>query len=774
MSKRIKGLTIEIGAETKGLDKALGNVNKSSKNLQKELRDVDKLLKFNPGNTELIAQKQKLLGDQVSVTKEKLDKLRDAEAQVQAQFEKGEIGEEQYRAFQREVVETESKLDHYDKKLKEVSATKDSFAAKIDVLGDKLKNMGAKMTDVGKQMSMKITAPILAAGGAMIALAKKAGDVADRLLDLSDITGMSTDSIQEWQHVATIAGVSTETITAAVEGLVKKIPQLEAEGGKATDALNKLGISFDDLKRMTPDEQMDTMIKLLSEMDDPLERNAVGAQLFGGAWKDLAPILGMGADEIARAKDEAHELGLVMSEDALQDANNFRIAMDKLKKVFEGAGNQIGSKFAPILQDTLIPLIETKIIPGILKFVDKIGELIEWFDGLSDGTKKMIGIMGGIVVGLGPALVIFGKLATGLGGLVKAFGLIKPAIMLLKPAFMLLSGPAGWIAGAIAVGVLLFKNWDKIKEAASALKEGISKAWEGIKEKTTETWTKIKEATSETWEKAGEVTSEAWGKIKKTIEENGGGIEGVLNTYAGVYRGIFSKTWDKIDEVSGGKLSTLKETIGSKLDVVKSTISKKWDEMFGDSDTIWDKIGKGITDKIEAARKSVKKLIERIKGYFKFKWELPKLKLPKIAITGKFSLNPPQSPKFSINWNKDGAIFSTPTIFNTSKGLQGVGEAGKEAVIPIEKLKGWIFEWLNAGNKDNGSKEIVHELQKISNALQKDKTGDSSLMLSEALNNLNNKGSQQAVFKIGETEFARAVIKTVRQYEKQIGKQILL
>src|SRR6185312_2241404 len=110
MSKRIKGITIELDGSTTGLQKALEDVNKKSRDVSKELRDVEKLLKFNPGNAELVAQKQKLLADQVEATREKLNRLKDAKADVDKQFAEGKINEEQYRSFQREIIETESKL----------------------------------------------------------------------------------------------------------------------------------------------------------------------------------------------------------------------------------------------------------------------------------------------------------------------------------------------------------------------------------------------------------------------------------------------------------------------------------------------------------------------------------------------------------------------------------------------------------------------------------------------------------------------------------------
>lgn len=112
MAKNLKGITVEIGGDTAPLSKALDGVNKTSRSLQIELRQVEKLLKLDPTNTELLAQKQELLGKSINSTEEKLNALKAAQAQVQAQFEKGDIGEEQYREFQRELIKTEQELNN--------------------------------------------------------------------------------------------------------------------------------------------------------------------------------------------------------------------------------------------------------------------------------------------------------------------------------------------------------------------------------------------------------------------------------------------------------------------------------------------------------------------------------------------------------------------------------------------------------------------------------------------------------------------------------------
>ena len=99
----------------------------------------------------------------------------------------------------------------------------------------------------------------------------------------------------------------------------------------------------------------------------------------------------------------------------------------------------------------------------------------------------------------------------------------------------------------------------------------------------------------------------------------------------------------------------------------------------------------------------MKNIIDKIKGFFKFNWSLPKLKLPTFSIKGKFDLNPPSVPKLGIKWNAEGAVFDKPTIFGTRLGLQGVGEAGAEAIAPIDTLKAYVRDAVRA--ETNGMRE---------------------------------------------------------------------
>lgn len=217
MSKTIKGLTIEIDGSTQGLQKALGEVNKQSRDITKELKEVDKLLKFNPNDVELLTQKKKLLGDQIGATKEKLDTLKQAQAQVTEEFEKGNISEAQYRDFQREIVETESKLKHYQNQLKEVDNVHTGLSAKLDELGGKFQDVGKKMEGVGKNLSMKVTAPIMAIGAAAV---KAGSDFEAGMSEVKAISGASAEDFEALKDKAKEMGASTKfSATESAEAL---------------------------------------------------------------------------------------------------------------------------------------------------------------------------------------------------------------------------------------------------------------------------------------------------------------------------------------------------------------------------------------------------------------------------------------------------------------------------------------------------------------------------------------------------------------------------
>lgn len=145
------------------------------------------------------------------------------------------------------------------------------------------------------------------------------------------------------------------------------------------------------------------------------------------------------------------------------------------------------------------------------------------------------------------------------------------------------------------------------------------------------------------------------------------------------FRQFWISMWDKIKSVAGSAVSWVK----GKFNDFKSVVSNVRNR--------FDEIRKGIADKLNGAKDAVKSAIEKIKGFFKFKWSLPKLKMPSFSMSGKFSLNPPSVPKLGIKWNAEGGILDKATIFGQmGSTLLGAGEKGPEAIAPIDVLLGYV------------------------------------------------------------------------------------
>lgn len=259
---RIKGITISIDGETRGLDKALQDVNKRSRDLQSELRQVDRLLKFNPQNTELLAQRQKLLADQVENTRERLTRLKNAQAEVQAQFERGEIGAEQYRAFQREIIETESKLKHFESQLESSRTKLEKYGEAMQKAGGRLKDVGDRTTEIGKDLSMKVTTPLLGVGTAAVmvgaefeqsmskvsALSGATGDDLERLegqaRELGKTTVFSATQAAEAQAFLAMAGYKVNEILDSMPGLLNLAAAGQMDLGRAADITTNIMSAF--------------------------------------------------------------------------------------------------------------------------------------------------------------------------------------------------------------------------------------------------------------------------------------------------------------------------------------------------------------------------------------------------------------------------------------------------------------------------------------------------------------------------------------------------
>ena len=250
MANDIKGITVKIGADTTDLSKAMSSANRSISTTQKQLNEVQKALKLDPSNTELLAQKYRLLTEKADETRKKLQTLKDAQAQVEEQYRNGEIDQGKYDAFRRELITTENQLKNLEKETAKSNAAINSF-------GEKMKETGGKLTAAGKAV-MPVSAAVAGIGTAAAVSAvdfedamAKVSTIADttevpldelrsQILSLSSQTGISANEIADNVYNAISAGQKTGDAVNFVTNSTKLAKAGFADAGAALDVLTTI------------------------------------------------------------------------------------------------------------------------------------------------------------------------------------------------------------------------------------------------------------------------------------------------------------------------------------------------------------------------------------------------------------------------------------------------------------------------------------------------------------------------------------------------------
>nr|WP_235250858.1 phage tail tape measure protein [Faecalicatena contorta] len=380
-ASRIKGITIEIGGDTTKLQTALKGVNNEIRNTQAQLKDVEKLLKLDPGNTELLAQKHKLLGDAVKETKEKLETLKTAAEQAEKALNDGTISKDQYDALQREIIETENEL----KRLEEQANQSATALQKISATGEKLKDVGSNIEGAGKKL-LPVTATVTALGTASVKTAadfetamskvaavsgasgKELEDLTAKAREMGSKTKFSASEAAEAMNYMAMAGWKTEDMLSGIEGVMN----LAAASGEdlattsdiVTDALTAFGLSAQDSGHFA-----DVLAAASSNAN-------TNVSMMGETFKYCAPIVGALGFSV---EDTAEAIGLMANAGikSTQAGTSLRTIMTNLSGEVKICGENIGE----------VTVATTNADGSMRDLSDILADCRTAFNGLSESEK---------------------------------------------------------------------------------------------------------------------------------------------------------------------------------------------------------------------------------------------------------------------------------------------------------------------------------------------------------------------------------------------------
>ena len=690
MAGTIKGITIEFRGDTTSLDDALRKIKNETKGIDSNLRDVNRGLKFNPSSVELWRQKQTLLTQKLNETKEKVTLLKDTLKKVDA----GEIemSAEETDRLKRELVEAESKAKYFSAELRKIGNVN------LRALGEQFKAVGDKMTEVGKNLTTKVTLPLAAVG---TVAAKKFAEV-DKTMQLTNSTmGNSAQEAELLNKAMKSAAASStygmsDAATAtlnfaraglsaqqAADALAPAMALAAGEGGELDTVsaglvatINGFHGSFDDAAKYA-DVFANACNNSALDVNSLSQAMSVAAPIFSSAGysvKDAALYMGVMANNGIEADKAANSLKTGLAR-LVSPAKEGAAMMDKLGiSVTNSDGTMKSSvQIQKELHDAFSQLSESEQIAAASAIFGK-NQMAPWLALINtapgdvtalnealgqNGTAMemqaamMSGFAGSIeqlksgldvlLTSLGEALApVIQKVVAGLQALVNRFNSLSPQMQSVIAVIGVIAAALGPVL--VILGTLI----SSIGSIISVI-----------------------------------------GIVAPLIAGLAGPIAiAVLAITALIAIGVaLYKNWDTIKakaiEIKNNIVATwngLKASVIAAVNALKASLSAAWASIKATASAAWNAVKTAITSPIQTAVELVRAGINKLKSIVNgAKLSLPHIKLPHFSVSGKFSLNPPSVPKVSVSWYKTGGIFDSPSLI-------GIGEAGPEAVVPLDKL----------------------------------------------------------------------------------------
>ncbi|UUM12461.1 hypothetical protein NQU17_02540 [Clostridiaceae bacterium HFYG-1003] len=590
------------------------------------------------------------------------------------------------------------------------SSAEDSISKtekKAEGLGSKL---GGAAKVAGTAM-LGMGAAIAGGGAALVGVANNAAGVADRVDKMSSKMGISKKGFQEWDYVMGQNGMSIDKMQTGMKTLVAQMDGAASGNKKSAESFAQLGVSVTDSSGKLKDQEtmMNEVIMKLAQMPEGTEKARLATELFGKSGVEMAPMLATGAQGIQDLKDRSHELGLVMSDEAVTSGVVFGDTMDDVTSSLGMVATNVGTSLMPIIQTFLdwvllnMPMIQATMstVFGVIK--DVVTVAVDIFNQYL--MPAFAAVFDWVQVNW-PTIkltleTVFNAIKTVVGVAIDVFNLY------LMPAFQSIFA---WVQ----------ENWPAIRETIVGVFNKIKEIWNTVLKPA------FDQIVAFIRDTLVPKVKELFPKIEKAVKTV---FETIRTVWETILKPVFDAVWTFIEDNLAPAFSTVFDGIKIVVETAFDAVGIAIDTVTGvfegikttiDNVSLWfTGLKDGITNAINAARDAVDLAIQKIKGFFGFEFKWPKLSMPSFGITpegwkiGDLLKGP--IPHLSLKWNAAGGIFDKPTIFNTARGLQGVGEAGPEAIMPLSKLQE-LIDWNNSRNSD---RDVLMKILKVMQSIER-------------------------------------------------------
>ncbi|MFB8675735.1 phage tail tape measure protein [Enterococcus gallinarum] len=669
--KRIQGITIALDADTKGVTSGLKDVVSQSNKVSGELRQVESLLKFNPDNVTLLAQKQELLTKQVDLTTKRLEAMKGAQEDVQNQFKNGDIGEEEFRTFQREIAATEGRLDNYKKKLAEIENSSDGAGNATNDLSDDMGDLGGSMETVGQAIK----------GGVLMEAADQLSAIGDKIVEIGnvakDFAMESEASYGKFYATTNLSGQALENLKAVAQDVFKT--GVTDSIDEATDATSLMKQAFKDLND-TDLAKLTSQVMLLSDRTGTdVAENVTGTT-------QLMKAFGIDAQKSLDLVAAGYKNGLNASGDFMDTLNEYA-------PLFQQAG---------FSAEDMLSIMKNGLDNGAMN-TDKVADAVKELQiRLGDGSFES-----SLETFSSNTKSVFEDWKQGKATVADVAQSVQNDLNKMSPseqqaALSALSSQFEDLG--VKAGTSLFNIGNEFDNVNGKLDEAAQKT-------DAEKW---QEALNEIQAALLPIGTDILNALLPILDLLSnlatwfGNLPGPVRTFIEVFGGALAILTLLMPIIASiivvvGALGT---SVGLVVGIVVGAIAviaaiitaiKNWGSITDWLGDKWDKFSSWFGGLMDGIGKKAGEVVDKISKFFKgLKLKLPEIKFPKIklphfSIKGDFDILKGKIPKLSVDWFAKGGILTKPTIFGTNgNSLMAGGEAGKEAVAPLSDLMAYV------------------------------------------------------------------------------------